>query len=62
MITYTNKIKSIFSKIKVIKTRIKTKYKTIRTIQISNLQIKSKTILTITKVSNFLKYLKIKNK
>ena len=62
MITSTNKTKSIFSKIKVIKTRIKTNSKIIRTIQILNLQIKSKTILTQTKVSSFLKYLKIKNK
>ena len=62
MIISTNRIKSIFSKVKILKTRIKTLSKTIKTVKILSLLINSKIILTQTKVFNFLKYLKIKNK
>ena len=62
MITSTNRIKSIFSKVKIIKTRIKTLSKTIKTVKILSLLINSKIILTQTKVYSFLKYLKIKNR
>ena len=62
MIISTNRIKSIFSKVKIIKTRIKTLSKTIKTVKILSLLINSKIILTQTKVYSFLKYLKIKNK
>ena len=62
MIISTNRIKSIFSKVKILKTRIKTLSKTIKTVKILSLLINSKIILTQTKVYSFLKYLKIKNK
>lgn len=62
MIIFTNKINSIFSKTKIIKTKIKSKYKTIQTIKILCFWIKSKITLIPIKVFSFLKFLKIKNK